>query len=172
MLAKAALGDAAAPFQRDTAVAALTTEYTKALDAIMGNQTDETMLMKLRGDVGRRFRYTIVLEEIADLVKACNDEGGPPRDADTLRKDPAAALFALASDTLCEPPGRGELALDGEHALANALEALDHKTFSGFVRGAAGATSVVEKAGHAAKAVEHYIGRFHPHLPGHDKQDG
>jgi hypothetical protein len=180
MLAKVALKDAATPapsgergtFQRDPAVAALTAEYEKALDAIMSTEGDEATLMKLRGDVGRRFRYTIVCDEISDLVKACNAEGGPPRDAESLIKDPAAALLALASDTLCEAPNTGELALDGEHALANALEALNHKTLSGFVRGAAGATNVVEKAAHAAKAVEHYIGRFHPHLPGHDTRDG
>jgi hypothetical protein len=179
MLAAAALqADGPTPpenggaFQRDPAVAALTAEYAGALDAIMSKDSDATRLAKLRGDVGRRFRYAIVLDELPDLVDACNAEHGPPRNKEELMKNPTAALFALPSDKLCEEPDIGELAIDGEHALANALQALDHKTLSGFVRDAAGATNVVTKAAHAAKAVEHYIGRFHPHLPGHDKHDG
>ena len=137
----------------------------------MSKDGDAARLAKLRADVGRRFRWAIVLEEIPDLVNACNAERGPHRDADALMKDPAAALFELPSDKLCEEPDIGELAIDGEQGLANALQALDHTTLSGFVRDAAGATNVVAKASHALKAVEHYIGRFHPHLPGHDKQD-
>jgi patatin-related protein len=171
MLAAAALspgaGGAGQTFQRDAALAVLSAVYADAIAAITAEDTDEAALAKLRADVARRFRYTIVRDEAPAVRDASEKDGGTPPPTDELLANPAAALFALASNRLADMPDTGELAEDAEHALANMLSAYDHGTASAIMRDAAIATDLGEKADHAARAVKHYVGHFYSGLRKH-----
>jgi Protein of unknown function (DUF3376) len=170
LLAAAALspgaGGAGQTFQRDAALGILSAVYADAIAAIIAD-ADEGALAKLRADVARRFRYAIVREEAPAVRDASEKDGGTPPPTEELLANPAAALFALASDRLADKPDTGELAEDAEHALANLLSAYDHRTASAIVRDAAIATDLGEKADHAAQAVKHYIGHFYSGIRKH-----
>ncbi|HKD95775.1 MAG TPA: DUF3376 domain-containing protein, partial [Gaiellaceae bacterium] len=155
-------GEADAAFQRDAAVAALTDKYATAIDAITGKD-DPANLAKIRSDVARRFRFTIVSEEAPAVADACRNEGTSPPPDETLRADPAQALFDLASDRLGNKPGTMELVDDAERAVANALSAFHHPTTSAIVRTAEKVTELGEKAVNVASAAKDYI-TSHLHL--------
>jgi hypothetical protein len=140
----------------DAWITTLTGEYQQQLPTILA-RTDNGALERIRADVRRRLRFAIVDDELPDLVRASEADHGALHDLNTLLADPDQALLTLRSDQLCPALGFGELAVDGENALANALHAIGHHFEGDIARAAAQTTSHTEALIHVKDLAARYI---------------
>jgi Protein of unknown function (DUF3376) len=153
--------------------AALAAKYEAAIPEIVqrtiaAEKRDQRSddLDRLCGDARARFRFAIVGEELRDVLDACATDGGPVvgddgpvPEIDELLADPDRALQRLVPAVLCEKPGKHELVLDGENAVANLFYALDLKPEGFAARELAKVTKAKDAIDHALAFAGHYLKR-------------
>lgn len=86
-------------------------------------------------------------------------DDGPIPEIDELLADPDKALQRLVPEVLCEKPGKHELVLDGENAVANLFYALGLKPEGFAARELAKVTKARDAIDHALAFAGHYLKR-------------
>ena len=121
--------------------------------------TDLAARDRLRADVGRRFRFTIMDEEVPSIVVASESEGGSLLPAAEIRRDRNVGLRTITPATLSKPPRTLELLQDGENGVADVLFATRDKrvwVLAASLRALAEATSWTRATFRAIHVVRHY----------------
>jgi hypothetical protein len=121
--------------------------------------TDLAAQDRLRADIGRRFRFTIMDEEVPGIVAESGREGGSLPPTPEILRDRNAGLQTITPEALSKNPGTVELLQDGENGVANLLFATSDKrvwVLAASLRALAEATSWTRATLRAIRVARHY----------------